>query len=1811
MPTTPEQETRRPQLSDARRALLEQRLRAARQQAQQGPTPTITPMPAGEPIPLSFAQRRLWFLDQLAPGSAAYTMPEALRLAGPLDHAALEQALGELVRRHASLRTSFAARGDEAEQIVHPPAPLELPLHDLSGLPAAARAAAAEQLLADEAARPFDLATGPLLRAALLRLDSHEHIFLLTLHHIIGDGWSSGVLLRELAVLYRAARDGQPAALPALPLQYGDYAAWQRSSLQGPALDQQLEYWRGQLDQAPTLLELPSDRPRPPVPSGHGGHSAFSIPAPLAEQLHALARSTGCTPFMLLLTVYGALLARLSGQADLLIGSPVAGRTLPELEPLVGLFLNTLVLRVDLRGAPSFRQALQRVREMALGAYAHQDLPFERLVEALHPERNLSYTPLFQVMFTLQNSPPGQLDLPDLVVSPVGFAFQSAKVDLSLSLEQHGAEIAGVLGYSSDLFDAASAERFTGQFVTLLEHALATPDRPMTELEILPAAELRQILGAWAGDDAAFPAERGIHELFEQQAARSPNATALRSGAEQLSYAELNRRANRLAHALRARGVGPELTVAIAVERSPAMVVAMLGVLKAGGAYVPLDLSYPAARLSLMLEESGAGLLLTTEQLRDRLPPHSCAVATIDPASALFAGQPDTNPTPCGGGDRLAYIVFTSGSTGRPKGVLSTHRGVVNYLCFLAAAYALGPADTVLQLAAFSFDASVRDTLGPLTAGACVVLPPPEAAKEPADLLELIRREHVTCLLSVVPTLLRGLLEVAGDAAPLPARVRLVLLSGEILRLDDCRRARSLFGPQAELVNQYGPTECTMTTTYHRVTDLAGTGAAPVGRPLPNARVYLLDARLAPVPAGVPGEVYIGGPGLARGYLNRPEQTAAAFVESPYGRLYRTGDLARWGAHGTIELLGRRDQQVKIRGQRVELGEIEAVLAQHPLVRQCAVIARDDAGHGQRLVAYLVLAAGEASVLTSELRAHLRLALPDYMLPAVFVGLAALPRTPNGKLDRAALPAPEVTPANRPSAAPGTPDEQRIAAIWAEVLGRPIVGIDDDFFELGGDSFASIRVARLVGGGMRVIDLFAHPTVRALAAALAGDAAPAAQGLLQALTPTAAGAAQLSLICIPYGGGSAGSFQPLARALPPGYALYAVALPGHDLGHDEAPQPIDSVAQTCVDEILARISGPIAVYGHCAGSALAVELVRRLEAAGVPVERLYLGGAFPNPRFPGKLFEYVANDRLAGDRTFETFFRTLGGFTDAMTPDEIRRIVRNLRHDSKAAEDYFTHRLAEPGRARIKAPIVCVVGDKDPLTEYYQERYQEWELFGEAAQLVVLPWAGHYFLKHRASDLAGIIVAARAPAEPAARPAPRAQARPGPAPSLQRFLVIAISQFVSLLGSGLTGFALGVWVYLQTGSVTQFALLSVCALLPSIVVAPLAGALVDRLPRRRVMLLADLGAGLGTLTLALLLWQGDLQLWQIYLVLAWNTICGAFQRPAYTSAIPQLVPKRYLWQANGIVQIGEAAGQMLAPVLAAGLVVTIGLHGVVLIDVVTFLVAVGTLLVVRFPNTLPWRRKEPLLKEIANGWRYITARGGLLALLIHAAATNLLLAIITVLLTPLVLRSLGGTGNLGVVMAAGGAGMLLGGLSVSLWGGPARLMAGLLGFTVLSGLGIALIGVQPALPLVALGFFLFTLTLSLSNGCYTVLIQTKVPHHLHGRVFALNQMIAFSTMPLGYLLAGPLADRVFEPWLANGGWLAPSLGAILGVGAGRGIGLLFIVAGLLTVAVTVAGYFYPQLWHLEHELPDADPEAQLAAEHTPPHARAPEALGAT
>ncbi|HEX8150236.1 MAG TPA: amino acid adenylation domain-containing protein [Pyrinomonadaceae bacterium] len=1055
----------------------------------------VEPRPEGEGSPLSFAQQRLWFLDHFESDGAVYNVTSAVRLTGDLDVGALERALTEIVRRHEVLRASFPMRDGRPAQVTAAARPVALPVSDLRRLPAGEREAEVRRRTSEEARRPFDLAAGPLLRASLMRLADDVHVALLVMHHIVSDGWSISVMTREVAALYEAFAAGRPSPLPELPVQYADFAAWQRRWLRGEALERQLDYWRGQLAGAEPL-ELPADRPRPAVRSQRGAHNGFMLERELADSLRRLSRGEGVTLFMTLMAGFKALLHRYTGQHDISVGTPVAGRNRPEVEGLIGLFVNMLVLRTDLSDDPTVRELLGREREVALGAYAHQDVPFERLVEELQPQRNLSQTPLFQVVLAMQNAPRGAFELAGVRMTEEPVESGTAKFDLVLTLEETAEGLAASFEYSTDLFDAATVRRMAGHYAQILRGMAHDAGQRVSRLTPLTEPERRGLLAAWARTGEEFAAGECLHETFERRAAETPAAEAVGYGDVRLSYAELNERANRVAHHLRGQGVSADVLVGVMMERSAELVVALLGVLKAGGAYLPLDPTYPQDRLAFMLEDAGVSVVLTQERHLEKLRGRDVRVTCIDSEWDEIEKGSGEDPRAAVGEQNLAYVIYTSGSTGRPKGVCVTHANVARLFAATRHWFDFNSEDVWTLFHSYAFDFSVWELWGALLHGGRLVVVPNEVARSPADFLALLAREQVT-VLNQTPSAFRQLMREDESAGTPTLALRYVVFGGEALEM---RSLAPWFARRGDrrprLVNMYGITETTVHVTYRPLTSEDAEGASVIGQPIPDLEIYVLDSRMEPVPLGVPGEMYVGGEGLARGYLNRPELTAERFVPHPYSkepgaRLYKTGDVARYTAAGELEYVGRADQQVKIRGHRIELGEVEAVLAQHPNVKEAVVLPSEGDAGERKLTAYLVCDAGLAPA-TSELRAHLKAKLPEYMIPAAFVTLDALPLTSHGKLDRRALRdyEPEGAGPGENFVAPRTPVEEALAAIWSQALGVGRVGVHDNFFELGGDSIRSIEVsarARELGLGVTVQQLFIHQTVGELAAAIAAD----------------------------------------------------------------------------------------------------------------------------------------------------------------------------------------------------------------------------------------------------------------------------------------------------------------------------------------------------------------------------------------------------------------------------------------------------------------------------------------------------------------------------------------------------------------------------------------------------------------------------------------------------------------------------------------------------------------------------------------------------
>jgi amino acid adenylation domain-containing protein len=1042
--------------------------------------------------PMSFAQQRLWFLSQLHPNNCAYNVPFGLRLKGTLDLAALHRTLAYLVQRHESLRTTFREIDTVPHQVIAPGAAVSMELETLDVSGDVALAA----IRSREAETPFDLEKGPLIRFRLVRLSQAEHVLLITLHHIISDGWSAGVIVREILSAYQQFVADGVAHLPDLPIQYADYASWQHEHFTGDTLCTELNHWKEVLQGAPAILELPTEFPRPRESTYSGDTEELALEPAFAAELHEFCRGERVTSFMFYTAAFKALLARYSGQTDLVLGTPIANRDRVELEDLVGFVANTVLLRTSFSFDQPFSQLLQSVRATAVHALAHQQLPFDKLVEELHPDRNSTHNPLFQVLIGVYDNPSGHQNIAGLDVDVLAPCLKNAKFDLSLYIVEERGTTQLKLEYNTDLFSQSFAQRLLGHLHEICLAGVRTPNTPIGHLPLLGAAEFKRIIRDWNATEAPVP-DTTVQALFEAQAARDPHATALVFEGRKVTYEELNRRANKLAHLLRSHGVARDSFVGICMERSFEMVIALLGVLKSGGAYVPIDPTYPAERLQFMIADAGAPVLLTQSHLRAKLVGFEGSIVTLD-ACAELATFSSENPAPVNSPDDLIYCIYTSGSTGRPKGAMNSHRGVANRLLWGQKKYPITPSDRVLQKTPFSFDVSAWEFFWPLVTGATLVIARPEGHKDPAYLAQLIRDEQITTV-HFVPSMLQAFLN--EPAASTCTSITRVICSGEALPIEAQHLFFKLFpSPRIQLLNFYGPTEASIEVTFWECDRNSTLGFVPIGKPISNTQMYILNDALQPAPALVPGELFIGGIGVARGYHNRPELTAEKFLPDPFRpghRIYRTGDRARFLPDGSIQYLGRIDFQVKIRGFRIELEEIESVLRQHPLIRDALVIAREIKGQ-QHLVAYYV-PYPSITVEVESLRAQLRTHLPEYMVPTFFVPLREIPLNPNGKVDRRALPDPELSTTRSESAyiAPHNETEQKLAQMWCEVLHIDKAGINDNFFDLGGHSLLATQlVSRIKTNFSAQIPLsrfFEIPTIAQLASEIQRSVNQAAQ----------------------------------------------------------------------------------------------------------------------------------------------------------------------------------------------------------------------------------------------------------------------------------------------------------------------------------------------------------------------------------------------------------------------------------------------------------------------------------------------------------------------------------------------------------------------------------------------------------------------------------------------------------------------------------------------------------------------------------------------
>ncbi|BDA68746.1 non-ribosomal peptide synthetase [Calothrix sp. PCC 7716] len=1038
--------------------------------------------------PLSFAQQGLWFINQLTPNTPTYNIPVVISFEGYVNLAVLQDSLNEIIRRHEVLRTSFTVVDGQPVQVINTYVPLTLAVEDLRTLKTSDSTQVAQRLATEFAQQPFDLSTQLLLRAKILQLDHKSYQLIVTLHHIIVDGWSIGVFIKELAALYEAFSVGKPSPLSELPIQYKDFVNWQQKWLAPERIQPLLSNWKQKLHGELPVLNLPTDRPRPPVQTFKGAQAKLVLPQTLKKELKNLSRQQGVTLFMTLLTAFKILLYRYTGQTDILIGSPIANRNRAEIESLIGFFVNVLVLRTDLSGDPNFRDLLARVKSTALEAYVHQDLPFEKLVEELQPSRDLSYNPLFQVMFVLQNVPKPNLSLSDVSISYEEGYNGTSKFDLTLFMEDCEQGLVATCEYNTNLFNTDTVTRMLRHFQTLLESIVSDPGKYISKLQLLTPPEVQQLLVEWNDTKTGYPQDKCIHQLFEEQVETTPDVIALVFDNQKLTYRELNNRANQLAHYLQKLGVKPEVLIGICMERSLEMVIAVLGILKAGGAYLPLDSAHPEERLAFILEDTQSSILLTQQKLIEKLPTDSIKVVCLDSHWDEIAQEFSENPVCETNFNNLAYVIYTSGSTGKPKGTLIPHQGLLNYLTWCTQAYSIEQGKGTTVHSSLAFDLTVTGLFSPLLVGRQVELIPEDQSID--SLGNILRQESNLSLVKITPAELSLLSKqlLPQEAAGI---TRAFIIGGENLLAENITFWKA-FAPETLLVNEYGPTETVVGCCVYRVPqNNIESNSVPIGQPIANTQLYVLDQHYQPVPIGIPGELYIGGAGLARGYLNQPELTAIKFIPNPFSnetgtRLYKTGDLARYCSDGDLEFLGRIDHQVKVRGYRIELGEIEGLLGQHPEIQEAIVLMRGDVANNQLLVAYFVTNT-ETTLTTSNLRNFLKEQLPEYMLPSVFVQLKALPLTTNGKIDRRALPVPDGA---RPEleevyVAPRSKMERAIAKVWQEVLRLEKVGVNDNFFDLGGHSLLMVQVNSklkdVMNCNISIVEMFQNPTINSLA----------------------------------------------------------------------------------------------------------------------------------------------------------------------------------------------------------------------------------------------------------------------------------------------------------------------------------------------------------------------------------------------------------------------------------------------------------------------------------------------------------------------------------------------------------------------------------------------------------------------------------------------------------------------------------------------------------------------------------------------------------
>lgn len=1324
-------------------------------------TNQISKYSRNENIYMSHAQQRLWFIDELDPGNPAYTCPVPLRLRGRLNKEALIDSLNAVVRRHEVLRTTYDMHDGVPIQIIHDDLPMELQHYDFSKLPSSEQQKAIDQVIAQDATTPFNLRKGPIMRAILICLNSEEHVLIVDIHHIANDHWSIGILFRELAAIYNKCLGVENQTLSELPIQYADYSLWQHERLESSIGLNLHNFWKNKLENF-QVINLPTDHPRPATISHRGAQKHFKLRKELVTVLQELAKKERASLYMVMLAAFKAVLARYTGQTDISLGCSITGRDRSELQGLIGFFVNTIILRTQFDDDPSFRELLQRVRTNSLEAYANSEYPFDLLVQSMNPHRSADRNPMVSVMFMLDETPSEVAEFNGLDATWLDPSFITTKFDILLSARPTEDGVYGHIQYSTDLFEEDTIERLIEHYLNVLEEVAKNSMVCLSKLPLLSAKERDTILVEWNDTALDLPSNTTLHETFGHRVEKQGDATAIISGNQTLSYVDLNKAAERLSSYLRTVCTKPEEVIAISIERSPEFVIAVLAILKSGCAYVPLDPSHHTdTHLINTMQQVGAQILISKRknetvpilnesiqmvyvddftrdemnfQKYDKSNIHldNFVLEQIDEKSQIDIKQHDSNSC-----ESLAYVICSSGSTGKPKAIAIRHQGALNNLLDINQRFSVSPEDRILFLSSPSFDMSVYETMGILISGGTLVIPESDSLKEPTHWIDLMDKNEVT-IWNSAPALLELLVEELerADDIYLP-KLRLVLLGGDWIPVSLPDRLRK-YAPNVQVIALGGATEASIHSTIYSVDKTEdGWTSIPYGKPMANQHVYVLDRWMQPTPVGVPGELYIGGVGLAREYIGLPELTQKRFVdcnllENQSERLFRTGDLVRWHKDGNLELIGRIDFQAKVHGLRVDLSDIESALCSYEDIKEAVVVVNVNDKRGSSLIAYYVPIV-DRDVVEINLRKYLTQILPIYMIPSSFRRIDSLPKNRSGKVDRLALT--KITPQINEATLQEPTDalEASILNSWKQILGNDDIGIDDDFFEIGGDSFSAIRLSRSIEGGLPVVELFKQRTVRMIANYLRSSTSSQAE-LLYRLTPES-DQNNISLVCIPYGGGNVSVYQSLADEIPSHIALWSVALPGHDPGRrGESFMSWEDVAENCFREIMEKIDGPIAIYGQCSGSSIAVYLTHLLEKHGRAVRTVYVGAALPDIDPVGTR----ERSNSTSENELEMYIQTIGGFDGALDHGETKEIIAAVRHDMLEHARFFEKSYQEPS-FKLRTPLHCVLGECDIITNKQEDRAVDWKSFALNVKSSSISRGNHYFVKHEAMQLASLL----------------------------------------------------------------------------------------------------------------------------------------------------------------------------------------------------------------------------------------------------------------------------------------------------------------------------------------------------------------------------------------------------------------------------------------------------------------------------------------